>query len=117
MNLPTPWTTDIIRYSNAVSKEVTPLGANQHKVTKAGLWRVKKPRRPAGVCFAMSGRSEGDLSDVIGLGLKLAQEAIARGDSEYAEAILSRIGVVKKEHKIAEKESELIRLQKQLAKL
>jgi hypothetical protein len=93
-----------------------PSGAHQHKVTKAGLWRVKKPRRPAGVCFAMAGRSEGDLSDVVELGLKLAQEAMDRGDSEYAEAILNRIKIVRKEREIEEKQVELIRLCRQMAK-
>jgi hypothetical protein len=65
----------------------------------------------------MSGPSEGDLSDVIELGLKLAQEAIDRGDEAYAEAILSRVRVVKKEHEIAAKEKELTQLQKQLERI
>lgn len=116
MELPRPWTSDIIKYSQVVAKQAIPTGAHQHKTTKAGLWRVKKPRRPAGVCFAMMGKSEGDLSDVVELGLKLAQEAILRGDQEYAEAILKRIGIVKKEKEIEEKQVELVRLCRQQAK-
>jgi len=116
MNLPRPWTSDIIKYSSAIARGAMPSGAHQHKVTKAGLWRVKKPRRPAGVCFAMSGKSEGDLSDVVELGLKLVQEAIDRGDEAYAEAILKRMGIVKKEREIEEKQVELIRLCRQMAR-
>jgi len=112
MNLPRPWTHDIVRYSAAIARAAVPTGACQHKVAKAGLWRVKKPRRPAGVCFAMSGRSEGDLTDVVDLGLKLAREAMARGDQEYAEAILQRIGTVKRDYQVIEKQEEARKLQR-----
>ena len=117
MNLPRPWTHDIVRYSDAIARAAVPTGACQHKVTKAGLWRVKRPKRPAGVSFAMSGRSEGDLTDVVELGLKLAREAMARGDQEYAAAILNRIGTVKRDYEVLAKQRELVRLCRQLHRM
>jgi len=117
MNLPKPWTRDIIRYSATIARAAVPVGACQHKPVKAGRWRVKRPRRPAGVCFAMSGPSTGDLTDVVELGLKLAQEAMARGDRDYAAAILNRIGTVKRDYEVLAKQRELVSLCRQLHRM
>ena len=108
---------DPISRSRSLVRQTLPVGANQHKVCQAGLWKVKKPKRPCGVSFALSGPCEGDLTDVVKLGLKLAKEAIASGDAEYAKAILMRIPVIQKERAIAEHEEKLGRLMKQYQRL
>ena len=91
MELPKPRTTNIIDYSRMVAMESIPIGGILRKPTKAGRWRIKPPRRPAGVCFNLKGECFGDEEEVVNLGVKLAKEAMARGDVEYAKAIMERI--------------------------
>jgi hypothetical protein len=93
-----------------------PKGANQGKVAKAGLWKPKKPRRTAAVCFDLKGPCDGDMYDVIDLGVNLAKEALARGDKDLAKAILRKIKKVPVEYRKRELEEKRARLIKQLEK-
>jgi hypothetical protein len=64
----------------------------------------------------MSGPCSGDLSEVVGLALKLMNEALAKGEKDVAKAILDRIKVVHGEYAVAEVQARLERLKVQLAK-
>jgi hypothetical protein len=116
MELPKPRTANLMTYFAQVAKQSQPMGANQHSDRISRCWKHEKPRRPAGVCFNMSGPCQGDLSEVVGLALKLVGEALAKGDKEVAKAILDRIKVVHGEYAVVEVQARLARLQVQLAK-
>ena len=116
MELPKPRTRNLMNYFSSVAKQSMPIGANQHSDRISRGWKHTKPATPAGVCFNMSGPCSGDLSEVVGLALKLVNEALAKGDKEVARAILDRIKVVHGEYAVVEVQARLARLQVQLAK-
>lgn len=90
MELKKPWNDDVVEYHRYLVRECMPLGACHHKAPKAGRWRIKASR-PPGVHFDLLGPCSGRLEDVMELGVKLAREAIARGEPEHAERIVRRI--------------------------
>ena len=113
MDLPRPRTHSLMSYSSSLSRSSIPPGANQHWQRISRGWKVTKPRRPLDVCFNLSGPCQGELSDVVGLGLKLVHEALAKGDKAWAEAALRRIQTVKKDYEVQAAERRLVQLMNQ----
>ena len=116
MDLPKPRTHNLMTYFSSVARQSMPPGANQHSDRISRGWRHPKPRRPLEVCFSMSGPCQGSLSEVVGLAVRLANEAIARGDQDMARSILDRAKVVHGEYQVVEVQARLERLKVQLAK-
>ena len=95
MELTRPWTDNIVEYSNAVAKGSLPKGANQKKVTKAGLWTKKAPRRDCGVIFDLKGPCSGNIPELIKMGQRIAFKALSEGDAELCNKILKRIEILR----------------------
>ena len=114
MELPKPWTRDIIQYSRAVVRETLPTGANQHYQRISRGWQKPRGRSSVTVGFSITGECQGTVEQVTDLGLRMAREAIAKGDQVSAEAILTRVKSLAKEREVQAKERELARLNDRL---
>ena len=110
MDLPRPKFDNVIPYSNMLGRRSLPPGAGVHKPAKAGRWRVGKPRKDKGVSFSISGPCSGDLVDVVTLGMRIAREAMDRGELEYAERIVKRLRKLPLEYE----REKLLKVQKRL---
>ena len=91
MLLKPPRNGNVVAYHARNARASMPLGARRYKPVKAGRWKLAKPRRACAVVFDLAGPCEGSTSEVLKLAIKLAKEAIQRGDREYARAILARV--------------------------
>jgi hypothetical protein len=107
MNLPKPWTKNIVTYSNAIAHQSIPEGANQH-FDRIRMKAKRDPMKP-GVEFNMKGPCRGNLHDVIALGIKMAEEALVSGDKVFAGTVMKRIQTVQMQY-------EIDRLTRQLAR-
>lgn len=100
MDLPIPRTKNILQYAQMLGRQSVPTGGCQRKPVKAGRWRKKAPRRAAAVCFDLKGACSGDLSEVMSVGMRMAREALDRGDKDFAREILNRLKKIPREYEL-----------------
>ena len=94
MELPRPNGPDIIRYSRKVAYNNLPTGAPKgKKCAVSAKWKSgpRKYKPSEMVEFSLKGNGKGTREDIIALGIKLAEEAITKGDKEFAKAVLMKI--------------------------
>ena len=105
-----------IQCHNRNMRRSLPTGACQHKSGKTGRWIVKKPRKGKAAAFSMTRSCSGDLAEVMALAVKLARDAKAEGNIEYAQKILKRAKRIPMEYereKLLKEQKRLVaRLQK-----
>jgi hypothetical protein len=92
-----------------------PTGAVKKKYPKTHRWSIKKPRNGKTISFAMFGPCSGELCEVMSLGLRLAREAMAGGDNDYAQRILNRVKKIPLEYEKKKLMKAHARLTKKLA--